>query len=195
MREIWSGAQTGVDRAALDVAHDLGAHHRRLGPCWPDRGGWHDSRALCRATGDGNAGLSRADHPKRRRQRRHADPLSPPADGRNRLHPSSKRFASAGPHLAVNLTENDPLEAATLIHEWLDPLPGSRLNVAGPRAKHRPRGSMLSRKQCYALSWQPDPESDGDPLVYGSTRRSTPLDPASRPGHRPAAGIRQARRS
>jgi hypothetical protein len=136
VREIWSGAQTGVDRAALDVAHDLGLIS----------GGWVP---LGRIAEDGTiperyVGL-RTETPdySERTTRNVEDSDATLILYRHRLTGGTaftklEAVRLGRPHLVVNLTENDPLEAATMIHEWLKPLPGSRLNVAGPRASTDP---------------------------------------------------------
>ena len=96
MREIWSGAQTGVDRAALEVAHDLGLI----------TGGWVP---LGRIAEDGTiperyAGLQETETPdySERTTRNVEDSDATLILYRHRLRagppsPNSKRFASAGP--------------------------------------------------------------------------------------------------
>jgi len=133
VREIWSGGQTGVDRAALEVAHDLGLI----------TGGWVP---LGRIAEDGTiperyAGLQETETPdySERTTRNVEDSDATLILYRHRLTGGTaftklEAVRLGRPHLAISLSENDPLEAATMIHQWLDPLPGSRLNVAGPRA-------------------------------------------------------------
>lgn len=137
VREIWSGAQTGVDRAALDVAHDLELI----------TGGWVP---LGRIAEDGTiperyAGLRETETPdySERTTRNVEDSDATLILYRYRLTGGTaftklEAVRLGRPHLVVNLTDNDPLEAAAMIHEWLDPLEGSRLNVAGPRASTDP---------------------------------------------------------
>jgi hypothetical protein len=143
VREIWSGAQTGVDRAALDVAHDLGLI----------TGGWVP---LGRIAEDGTiperyAGLRETETPDyaERTTRNVEDSDATLILYRHRLTGGTaftklEAVRLGRPHLAVNLTEHDPLAAATMIHEWLDTLPGSRLNVAGPRASTDPEIQALA---------------------------------------------------
>ena len=143
VREIWSGAQTGVDRAALDVAHDLGLI----------TGGWVP---LGRIAEDGTiperyTGLRETETPdySERTTRNVEDSDATLILYRHRLTGGTaftklEAVRLGRPHLGVNLTENDPIEAAALIHEWLDPLPGSRLNVAGPRASSDPEIHALA---------------------------------------------------
>ncbi|HSR91209.1 MAG TPA: putative molybdenum carrier protein [Gemmatimonadales bacterium] len=143
MREIWSGAQTGVDRAALDAAHELGLI----------TGGWVP---LGRIAEDGTiperyAGLRETETPdySERTTRNIEDSDATLILYRHRLTCGTaftklEAVRLGRPHLAVNLTEYDPLEAAAMIHQWLDPLPGSRLNVAGPRASTDPEIHALA---------------------------------------------------
>ena len=137
VREIWSGAQTGVDRAALDVARELGLRS----------GGWVP---LGRLAEDGPiperyAGLREtetADYAERT-TRNVEDSDATLILYRHRLTGGTaftklEAVRLGRPHLAMDLAEQDLREAVTKAREWLDTLPGSRLNVAGPRASSDP---------------------------------------------------------
>ena len=137
VREIWSGAQTGVDRAALDIGRELGLI----------TGGWVPQGRLAE---DGTipehyAGLRETETPDfaERTTRNVEDSDATLILYRHRLTGGTaftklEAVRLGRPHLAVNLTELDPVEAVTVIREWLDPIPGSRLNVAGPRGSTDP---------------------------------------------------------
>jgi hypothetical protein len=137
VHEIWSGGQTGVDRAALEVARDLGLL----------TGGWVP---LGRLAEDGTiperyAGLRETETRDygERTTRNVEDSDATLILYRYRLTGGTaftkmEAIRLGRPHLAVDLAEQSLGEAATKIREWLDPLPGSRLNVAGPRSSSDP---------------------------------------------------------
>ena len=137
VREIWSGGQTGVDRAALDVARELGLI----------TGGWVP---LGRLAEDGPiperyAGLQEtetADYAVRT-TRNVEDSDATLILYRHRLTGGTaftrlEAVRLGRPHLAMDLAEQDLHEAVTTARQWLHMLPGSRLNVAGPRASSDP---------------------------------------------------------
>jgi putative molybdenum carrier protein len=144
VREIWSGGQTGVDRAALDVALDLGLL----------TGGWVPQGRLAE---DGTiperyAGLRETETPDyaERTTRNVEDSDATLILYRYRLTGGTaftrmEAVRLDRPHLAVDLAARNLREATTTIREWLDPLPGSRLNVAGPRASSDPEIHDLAR--------------------------------------------------
>lgn len=141
--EIWAGGQTGVDRAALDTALELGL----LVGGWVPRG---------RLAEDGQV-------PAKYHQLREAD--TPDYAGRTRLNVEDTDAtlvltwgpATGGtlvtveaalqlnrPFRQIDMAVTDPSEAAAEVRLWLTdlfgPRPSMRLNVAGPRATEAPAG-------------------------------------------------------
>jgi len=139
--EVWSGGQTGVDRAALDAAEDRGLPIRG----WVPRG---------RLAEDGQV-------PARYSQLREAE--SPEYPVRTRLnvqHTDATLVLRMGPAtggtletietarglgrpmLDIDLETTEPAAAATMVVEWLEGLfttrSSLRLNVGGPRASQAP---------------------------------------------------------
>lgn len=139
--EVWSGGQTGVDRAALDAAMDLGI----------PIGGWVPRDRLAE---DGQV-------PARYGRLREAE--SPEYAARTRLNVQDTDAtlvlrmgpATGGtletmetarnlerPLLDIDLEVADPAGAARKVIEWLEGLFDTRsflrLNVAGPRASQAP---------------------------------------------------------
>jgi putative molybdenum carrier protein len=146
--EVWSGGQTGVDRAALDAALDLGL----------PIGGWVPRGRLAE---DGQV-------PARYSQLREAE--SPEYATRTRLNVEAtdatlvlrmgqatggtletmETARSLGrPMLEIDLEANDPAAAAKSGIQWLEALlttrPSLRLNVAGPRASLAPEAYARAR--------------------------------------------------
>jgi putative acetyltransferase len=131
--EIWTGGQTGVDRAAWDAAREAGIAIRGWVPLgrrdedgaipteygdrqetptadYPQRTSWNvrDTDAtliICRGTLTGGSAYTRKEAERQRR-----------------------------PVLVVDIEARRPAIAAARILEWLESLPGTRLNIAGPRA-------------------------------------------------------------
>lgn len=137
IRKIVSGGQTGVDRAALDVAIELGYEH----------GGWIPRGRLAE---DGTV-------PSRYDKLQEA--ADEHADTRTRLNVQdsdatvilARGELSGGtaytrlvaeelgtPHLVLDLTELNVSQAARALHEWLTAVRPHVLNVAGPRASKDP---------------------------------------------------------
>jgi hypothetical protein len=137
VRELWSGGQTGVDRAALDAARELG---------FPT-GGWVPRGRLAE---DGVVPFAY-----------HGLRETPTTDYAERttwnvrdcdatliLHAGALRGGSAftrdeaarlgKPYLALDLDATTTDAALATARHWLARIPGSRLNVAGPRASSAP---------------------------------------------------------
>lgn len=137
VREVWSGGQTGVDRAALDAATACG-----LGT-----GGWvpRGRRAEDGAVPAAYAGLREtpSDDYAERTTRNVRD-----TDATLILHRGPLTGGSAftlaeaerlgRPVLAVDLARDAPDAALARIRTWLGTIGGTRLNVAGPRASTDP---------------------------------------------------------
>ena len=137
VRRVVSGGQTGVDRAALDVALELGI----------EIGGWVPlgRRAEDGRVPDRYAGLreceSEAYETRTERNVRDSDATlilapGPPTGGTA----ATERIAAklGKPRLTIDLTQSPPPDAAFRIREWLDATRPGVLNVAGPRASDAP---------------------------------------------------------
>jgi hypothetical protein len=141
--EIWSGGQTGVDRAALDVALEFGLPIAG----WIPRG---------RAAEDGRVptryrGLHQAESPDyavrthRNVQDTHATLVlswGPPSGGTKETVVIAQRLGR--PLLEIDLAVAEPSQAAAVAVSWLSGLVAPagqplRLNVAGPRASQAPQ--------------------------------------------------------
>ncbi len=144
VRELWSGGQTGVDRAALDVARELGIPHHG----WVPAGRRADDGVIgpeydgLRETESANY----ADRTERNVQDTDATLLLGvgPLEG-GTLYTREVAERLARPFMAVDLAHVDSNEAARRIRRWLAALPGPvRLNVAGPRASRAPTSYHLT---------------------------------------------------
>lgn len=136
--EIWSGGQTGADRAALDAALARGLRH----------GGWIPRGRLAE---DGTvparyANLRETDSPDYETRTvlnvRETDATLVlrwgPAAGGTR-YTIERALGLGKPLLEIDLACTPPTVAARAVGVWLDELPaGLRLNVAGPRASQAP---------------------------------------------------------
>lgn len=136
--EIWSGGQTGVDRAALDVARELGFAI----------GGWIPRGRLAE---DGEvppryAELREADSPeyaiRTELNVRDTDATlvlrwGPASGGTLETIAAARRFGRA--LYELDLATAEPQAGGQAVARWLTGL-GTlrRLNVAGPRASHAP---------------------------------------------------------
>lgn len=144
-RRIVSGAQTGVDRAALDVALELGV------PC----GGWVpkgriDEKGRIPERYPGLEETTTADWSER------TEANVRDSDGtlilsRGRLTGGSKYTAEVAarlgrPFLHLDLATLSPREAARTAREWIDARGIETLNVAGPRASKDPGLYELTRQ-------------------------------------------------
>lgn len=132
--EIWSGGQTGVDRAALDVAIELGI------PCrgWVPRGRMAEDGPLS----DRYEGLIETSSPslevRTRRNVRDSDAtlivaFGEVAGGTALARATAERLDR--PLLVIDLSRESLRTAAQRVRDWLASLSRPlRLNVAGPRA-------------------------------------------------------------
>lgn len=144
--EIWSGGQTGVDRAAQDAATELGL----------PTGGWLPQGRL---TEDGPlpthyAGFRETDSPeyaeRTRLNVRDTDATLilrwGEARGGTLETIEIARFLER-PLLEINLAVTDPKAAAVLVSGWLQRFPPiRRLNAAGPRASQAPDVYGIARQ-------------------------------------------------
>ena len=142
--ELWSGGQTGVDRAALDVARELGILHR----------GWIPAGRLAEdgVIGPEYDGLRETESPeyavRTERNVRDTDAtlllgVGPLEGGTLYTREVAERVAR--PFLTIDLALGDTEDAARRVREWLAALPGPvRLNVAGPRASRTPSAYRLA---------------------------------------------------
>ena len=143
--EIWSGGQTGVDRAALDTAIELSLGH----------GGWipqgrraEDGRvperySLLRETAS-------SEYEERTAQNvRDTDAtlvLSWGSPGGGTLRTIEEARALGRPLLEIDLAAPDVESAAGRVVAWLDSIASlGRLNVAGPRASESPEAYERAR--------------------------------------------------
>ena len=135
---IVSGGQTGADRAALDVAMELGL----------DTGGWvpRGRRAEDGRVPDRYVGLieaDSADYSQRTRLNvRDSDAtlvfsFGPPTGGTALTVRLAQSLGK--PLLALDLDAHDRDESARLLRDWLEATWPAVLNVAGPRASGEPR--------------------------------------------------------
>lgn len=160
--EVWSGGQTGVDRAALDVAMELGL----------PIGGWIPRG---RVAEDGLV-------PARYAQLREADSSDYAVRTSLNVQDANATLvlrvgtATGGtlatleaaqrlrrPLLDIDLDRTDPADAAAGVRSWLGGLFAARssirLNVAGPRASQAPESYVVARETLrlalagYAPSW------------------------------------------
>jgi hypothetical protein len=144
IRKIISGGQTGVDRAALDVAFELGI---AIGG-WIPRG----RRAEDGIVPSRYVGLEETDTrnyaERTRRNVRDSDAtlvmtFGKPTGG------TALTIEIAGtlgrPCLVVDLSDMDPEQAAVAVCTWLDQADPRVLNVAGPRLSKEPGIAAAAR--------------------------------------------------
>ena len=136
--EIWSGGQSGVDRAAHDAALEMGVPIRG----WIPRDRWaEDGRIADRYTGlveTESADVSvRTELNVRDSDATLILTMGPPTGGTEWTRRCA--FAHKRPVLVIDLESLDIAEAVRRASAWLDTLPAPiRLNVAGPRASKWP---------------------------------------------------------
>jgi hypothetical protein len=131
-RIIMSGGQTGADRAALDAAMD----------CHVEIGGWvpKGRRAEDGEIEEKYAALRETDSPHYEERTRHnvRDSDATLIVTHGELHGGSRFTRDQAeeldkPYMHVDLDQLPHDVAVTMIREWLEPLEGEKLNVAGPR--------------------------------------------------------------
>ena len=133
MRRIVSGGQTGVDRAAWDVARELALPFGGWVPA-----GFTDERGTIPAEYHVDLAEASAD-PSDRTQRnvRDSDATLVICRGRPAAGTAAtvRACESLGrPHLVVDLAMETPGDAAARVAAWLVEVAPATLNVAGPRA-------------------------------------------------------------
>jgi len=146
--EVWSGGQTGVDRAALDVAVELGLP---IGG-WVPRGRLAEDGFVPARYGP----LREADSPhyadRSRLNVEHTDAtlvlrVGSAAGGTLATLEEARRLQR--PTLDIDLGRYSPVEAADAVKSWLKDLFAARssirLNVAGPRASQAPSAYALAQ--------------------------------------------------
>jgi len=148
--EVWSGGQTGVDRAALDVARALGLAI----------GGWVP---LGRLSEDGRVpdeyqGLRETTSPEygQRTSLNVQDSDATLILFRDELAGGSaftldEALRLGRPCMGLTLDSPYPGAAVRNVQTWIAGLPGSRLNVAGPRATSDPGIYALARVFLHAV--------------------------------------------
>jgi hypothetical protein len=156
--EVRSGGQTGVDRAALDVARELGIPTAG----WVPRGRTAEDGAIP-ASYQGLRETPSADYAERTSWNVRD------ADATLILFRESLRGGSAftqdeahrlgRPCLAVDLRTARPATLETA-RAWLERVAGSRLNVAGPRASENP-GIYQQARDWLAALLEPDRRREG----------------------------------
>jgi hypothetical protein len=138
LREIWSGGQTGVDRAAWDAARGAGLAIRG----WVPLGRKAEDGAVPNGY-DGLQETPTADYPERTSWNvRDTDATLIVVRGP--LHGGSAYTLAEAerqrrPVLVVDLATGTTARQAARIRDWLDAVRGTRLNVAGPRASGDPQ--------------------------------------------------------
>jgi len=148
--KIVSGGQTGADRAALDVALDLGI------PC----GGWVPKGRLAE-DGEipvGYPHLVEAEdaEPNTRTTLNIRDSDATLILSQGELHGGSKFTASTAlkagkPYLHVDLARRSVPDAVREITRWLAVTRPATLNVAGPRASNDPRIYSMTKRVLEAV--------------------------------------------
>jgi len=144
VEQIWSGGQTGVDRAALDVALELGILH----------GGWIPTGRLAEdgiipSKYDRLQETGSPDYAVRTvRNVRDTDGTlliswGPLSGGSLQTREAADQLGK--PLLHLDLTDTPHDAAVHRVRRWLASLPPpTRLNVAGPRASGWPQGYDLA---------------------------------------------------
>jgi Circularly permutated YpsA SLOG family len=148
VREVWSGGQTGVDRAAWDAARGLGIPIAG----WVPRGRRAEDGVIP-ATYGGVQETPSSDYAQRTSWNvRDTDATLILCDGPltgGSAFTCAEAERLGRPLLVLNLSAVSIVEAAGRARTWLTALPGTRLNVAGPRAS---RDSGLYRAAHGALT-------------------------------------------
>jgi hypothetical protein len=143
--EIWSGGQSGVDRAAHDAALEAGVPIRG----WVPRDRWaEDGRIADRYEGlvetDSDDVAVRTELNVRDSDATLILTMGPPTGGTEWTRRCAR--AHKRPVLMLDLESLSIAEAVRRASAWLDTLPAPiRLNVAGPRASKAPTVYELAR--------------------------------------------------
>ena len=150
--EIWSGGQTGVDRAALDAAIELRIPY---GGWIPAGRGTEDGPLDARYEGMRETATPRLDVRTRRNVRECDATLvitfGPVSGGTALALRTAQRLAR--PHLVIDMRADDMATASRRLRVWLHALPRPlRLNVAGPRASSVPEAYEATRELLRALA-------------------------------------------
>lgn len=142
--EIWSGGQAGVDRAAWDAARHVGISIRGWVPL-----GRRAEDGVIPETYGGLQETPSAEYPQRTTWNiRDTDATLVIARGP--LHGGAaftrdEAERQRKPVLVVDLAGGPPDRMLARLHDWLTTLPGTRLNVAGPRATSDPSAYAEAR--------------------------------------------------
>jgi predicted Rossmann fold nucleotide-binding protein DprA/Smf involved in DNA uptake len=147
--EVWTGGQTGVDRAALDAALELGLPIAG----WVPRGRLAED-GLVPACYDQLREAESADYAIRTRLNvQDTDAtlvlrVGMATGGTLETMDTARRLQR--PLLVIDLEVTDAARAATAVIQWLEGLfktrPSIRLNVAGPRASQAPTAYARARE-------------------------------------------------
>jgi hypothetical protein len=137
IRELWSGGQTGVDRAALDAARELGLPTGG----WVPRGRLAEDGAIP-ASYEGLRETPAADFAERTtRNVRDCDATLIVHRGvltGGSAFTRDEAIRLGKPWLSLDLDRLAPGDAVEAARSWLAGVTGTRLNVAGPRASSDP---------------------------------------------------------
>jgi hypothetical protein len=173
LSKMVSGGQTGVDRAALDVAIKLGIPH----------GGWVPKGRLAE---DGPI-------PERYRMQETSTAIYSERTEKNVIDSDATLIISRGeltggseatremairherPWLHIDLSQTSAFRSAIRIVEWLNAHRIRILNVAGPRASKDPRiyhDALALLESAYYLSLAPTAATDAGTLVDAASARS-----------------------
>jgi hypothetical protein len=144
--EIWSGGQTGVDRAALDCAIELGLRYGG----WIPRGRRAEDGRIPNRYSELRETASSEYEERTGLNVRDTDAtlvLGWGVASGGTLRTVEAAAALGRPLFEVDLATEEVGAAAARVIAWLDAHPGlRRLNVAGPRASESPRAYDLTRQ-------------------------------------------------
>lgn len=166
--KIISGGQTGADRAALDVAMELGISH----------GGWVPKGRMTEAGRLPEKYVMQetvSTGYQERTERNAADSDGTLIVSHGKLTGGSaftlETAAKLGkPCLHVDLHELDEFEAAEILYNWVNAGQIRILNVAGPRAGEDPKICEATRKILTSFLQRSMKESGGRSLTRGRVK-------------------------
>ena len=167
---IVSGGQTGVDRAALDAARELGLPYGGFVP----KGRWTEDGPL--PDEYDHMIETEARHPSSRTRRniRQSDATlvitRGEADGGTLLTLRKARDCGK-PLLHVDLARTPPDRACLEIRGWLEAMPAGTLNVAGPRASKAP-GLYEEARSLLLAAFGADAAGEGDRFAAEPVRHA-----------------------